>query len=296
MAKKFKPSAISAKTAAVFFFLLWILTLIGFAYVNVQTHSHYKRKSFHPTSSRTTEVFTSHTIDGQSVFATSPLQATLATTKFNPPPGHCAPFWQKESKEMTTLSSKTLFENTHARFESHQVQLASGAILKDWVWFEEPDHINAVVHLSNGKILLFKQSKYGLVGESLAPVGGMIEKGESPLQAAKREVREETHHRCERWVFLGRFRTAANRGGGFCSSFVAQGCDRVPNEAQDNPFDFETQDQVIVTMDELRTALRRSEIKETKWVATFGLALMKMEVDDAQAFMDSRHGGGRVRV
>ena len=278
MANRFKPSAISAKTAAVFFFLLWILTLMGFAYVTVQTHSHYKRKSFHPKSSGM-QIFTSHNIDGQSVFATSPLQATFATTKFNPPKDHCAPFWQKKSNEMTTLSSKTIFENTHARFETHQVQLASGAILKDWVWFEEPDQINAVVQLSNGKILLFKQSKYGLVGESLAPVGGMIEKGESPLQAAKREVREETHHQCESWVFLGRFRTAANRGGGFCSSFVAQGCDRVPNDPQENPFDFETQNEVILTIDELRTALRRSEIKETKWVATFGLALMKMETD-----------------
>ena len=65
------------------------------------------------------------------------------------------------------------------------------------------------------------------------------------------------------------------------------------NSLQRHCGDFETQNEVILTIDELRTALRRSEIKETKWVATFGLALMKMETDNAQAFMDSRHGGGR---
>ena len=54
---------------------------------------------------------------------------------------------------------------------------------KDWV---------SIVVEHNGKFLLVKQLRYGLMKEQIEFPCGMIEKGEEPLVAAKRELQEET--------------------------------------------------------------------------------------------------------
>ena len=222
--------------------------------------------------------FTLHRTGGEGgaeVFAASAALAAEATTPFVKPPGHCAPLWSKSSAELTTVSREILFENEFSRFAMHRVRTRDGTV-RDWAWFEEPDHINCVVSPTPGRVLLFKQSKYGLHGESLAPVGGGIEDGESPLQTAKREVGEEMHMVCSRWTFLGRYRVATNRGGGFMSSFLAEACDKL-DDRLDNAFDIETMELTTLSVSELRTALMASKFKETKWAATVGLALPVLE-------------------
>jgi ADP-ribose pyrophosphatase len=212
---------------------------------------------------------------GAEVFAASAALAAEATTPYVKPPGHCAPLWSKTSAELSTVSRKILFENEFARFAVHQVRTRDGS-MRDWVWFEEPDQINCIVSPSPGRVVLFKQSKYGLHGESLAPVGGGIEDGESPLETAKREVREEMHMTCSRWTFLGRYRVATNRGGGFMSSFLAEACDKL-DDRLDNAFDLETMELTTLNFAELRAAFKASKFKEIKWAATIGLALPVLE-------------------
>jgi len=265
------------RSAAVFFFFLWILTLIGFSYQQYYIHLHYKTKQvLRSAAAKLSQQYQLFEVSGQQIHAASLRLATESLT----PLKVRLPFWKKDSAEMKTVSSTTIYETKHARFEKHVVQLETGTVIDDWAWFEEPDQVNVAVQMSGGSLLLFKQSKYGLDSESLAPVGGMIELGETPLQAAKRETHEELHVKCEVWTFTGRYRVATNRGGGFCNCFVAQKCERIPNENLENPFDYELQQIVEVSVDDLRGQLHRSEIKEIKWVATLSRALSKFDEED----------------
>ena len=55
-----------------------------------------------------------------------------------------------------------------------------------------PDFVLVLALTPDNKFLCFRQTKYAVDGTTLAPVGGIIEPEEDPLNAAKRELLEET--------------------------------------------------------------------------------------------------------
>jgi 8-oxo-dGTP pyrophosphatase MutT (NUDIX family) len=184
---------------------------------------------------------------------------------------------------------------------------------------EERDHINAVVYTKENKFLLFRQHKYAIPGEMLSPVGGYINNKESPFEAARREVLEElgvgSKQSLERlgssndptfplstdaivldeygiadgnvsddepqWIFLGRYRTAANRGGGFLYAYLL--VDAVPLVKDGGTANFvrtgdaEKQELISLSMEQVEAALVRGEFKEVKWTAAISLALLHLQ-------------------
>lgn len=64
-------------------------------------------------------------------------------------------------------------------------------LINDWLFLEEVPAVNVIVQTLEGHFIVFSQKKYAIPGETLSPVGGFIDPGESPLTAAKREVLEE---------------------------------------------------------------------------------------------------------
>jgi len=179
--------------------------------------------------------------------------------------------WRKKG---STLNVKPIFETPWAYVELHRVKLG-GEILNDWLWMDEKPAINVLVR-KNGKFLVFQQEKYGLAGQSLAPVGGMIEPREFPLQAAQRELLEEMNLESKKWVELGTFRTAVNRGGGFSTFFLADECFESEKELTKSD-DLEKQELIEMEIDELTTKLLNGEFQEVKWTANIALALLHLE-------------------
>jgi len=178
--------------------------------------------------------------------------------------------WRKHG---WTLAAAPIYETPWSIVELHTVQI-NGNILQNWLWMEEKPAINVLAR-QDGQFLMFKQEKYGLLKESLAPVGGMIEPKEQPLAAAKRELLEEMGLVSDNWTPLGTYRTAVNRGGGFSTFYIADDC-RV-SETKKASDDLETQEVVRMSLEEVRTALLAGEFGEVKWTANIGLALLHLD-------------------
>jgi ADP-ribose pyrophosphatase len=159
------------------------------------------------------------------------------------------------------------------RVEAHEVRLPDGRVVPDWPWVATRDYVIVLARTGEGKFLLFRQPKYGVDGLSLAPVGGYIEDNEPPLEAARRELLEETGCQAEDWTLLGSFRVDGNHGAGTAHLFLADGATIVQTPDSD---DVEEQEWLWFSRDELKAALLGGEFKVLAWSATVALALLKL--------------------
>eukprot|EP00667_Euglena_gracilis_P020337 EG_transcript_21994 len=173
-----------------------------------------------------------------------------------------------------TVGTRVVYDSVRELVEEHTVRTEDNKTVTGWVWNNYADQVNILVE-QDGAFLVFRQRKYGLEGESLAVVGGMIEAGESAEQAAHRELLEEMGLETAELVPLGRYRTDVNRGMGWCSCFLARRCAAaVQRRASD---DLERQTLRRLSRQQLRAELLRGGFAEVKWAATVALSLLTLE-------------------
>jgi ADP-ribose pyrophosphatase len=73
----------------------------------------------------------------------------------------------------------------------------------DAVILDAPDWVNIVALTGRQQIIMVEQFRFGAGEISLEIPAGLIEPGEDHLQAAKRELSEETGYTSEQWEYLG---------------------------------------------------------------------------------------------
>jgi ADP-ribose pyrophosphatase len=168
----------------------------------------------------------------------------------------------KHTNPWKTLSRRTILD--HGRFlkvEEDSIELPDGSVISDWPRVIIPDAVIILPRLVNGKFLVFRQTKYAVEGISLAPVGGMLEPGEEPISAAKRELLEEMGCEAAKWVAS-------------IHLFLAIDATQVTDPESD---DLEEQELLILERSELEQALTTGEFKVLAWTTVVSLALNQLK-------------------
>jgi ADP-ribose pyrophosphatase len=174
-----------------------------------------------------------------------------------------------------TLSKKAILSfGKWLEIESHTVGLPDGRVIDDWPWIIAPDYVNVLAVTAEGLMVVFRQVKYAVEGDSLAPVGGYIDPGEDPLTAARRELLEETGYTADQWHLLGKFRVDANRGAGSGYMYLAQNARLV---AEPDADDLEEQHLLLLDRAVVEQALRAGEFKVLPWAANVALAFLYLD-------------------
>ncbi|MEE8469237.1 MAG: NUDIX hydrolase, partial [Planctomycetota bacterium] len=155
------------------------------------------------------------------------------------------------------LSSETA-ENLHL-FQPRwdlMVNPRTGQQLRRLV-LETRDWVNVVARTLEGSYLLVRQYRFGTERVTTEVPGGLIDPGEEPLDAARRELREETGYEAERWSSLGSVAPNPAVQDNRCYHFLAQGARCVGELEQDAG-----EDLVVCTLSEaeLRAAVASGEI------------------------------------
>jgi 8-oxo-dGTP pyrophosphatase MutT (NUDIX family) len=87
-----------------------------------------------------------------------------------------------------------------------------------------PDWVNVVALTAGGAIVLIRQFRFGVWEMGLEVPGGVIDEGEAPLEAAARELEEETGYRAAKLTYLGANHPNPAIQNNLCHSFLAEGC------------------------------------------------------------------------
>ena len=174
-------------------------------------------------------------------------------------------------KPWKTKDRKLVLDNAPwLTVEQHTVELPNGELIHNWPWVKTPDYVNVVAMTEDDQFLCFRQVKYGIEGVTLAVVGGYVKEGEAPLAAAKRELMEETGYEAPNWRSLGSYLVDPNRGIATGHLFLARGARYVtPRDADD----LEEQELLLLTREEIESALEAGEIKVLAWAAAVAFAL-----------------------
>jgi ADP-ribose pyrophosphatase len=152
-----------------------------------------------------------------------------------------------------------------------RVQLPTGRIIDDFYRVVLPHFAAVVAVTAAGEIIMVRGYKHGLGRVALGVPAGLMHSEEPPLDAARRELLEETGYEAAEWQSLGTFVVDGNRQCGTMHVFLARDArpTRPPQEDEMEELQVE-----LLTREQLLEALRAGEIATLASAAavTLGLA------------------------
>ena len=123
---------------------------------------------------------------------------------------------------------------------------------------ESVDWINIVALDTRGRSIMVDQYRFGIGARTLETPGGMVDPGETPLEAAQRELLEETGYGGGVWRSLGAVEPNPAIHPHLCHHFLAEGVRKL---AEPEPGPGEAIALEFLDLDGIRTAMREGRLR-----------------------------------
>jgi hydrolase, NUDIX family len=169
-----------------------------------------------------------------------------------------------EDMKWKTLSSKQLIDRPWMRVRCDKVQLPDGRVHEEYYVLSYPSWVNVIAETEEGDIILERQYRHGLDIVSTEICAGVMEEGETPLEAAQRELEEETGYTGGEWKEI--MTVAPNPGvmDNLCHCFYAK---KVRKTCEQHLDDTEDIDVLLCPKQEVKQMLIRGEFIQALMVA-----------------------------
>jgi 8-oxo-dGTP pyrophosphatase MutT (NUDIX family) len=130
-------------------------------------------------------------------------------------------------------SRKTMLSGKIYSLEDLDCTLPSKGISHTFNIIKAPDWINIVAQTDDGEVLFVRQHRLGTDEITIETPAGMIEDGEDPFEAAKRELAEETGYHAGKIVLMKTLHANPAIMTNRIYFFFASGCTKKGNQKLD---------------------------------------------------------------
>ena len=171
------------------------------------------------------------------------------------------------------LSSHYIHKGPWATLRSDKCEMPTGHIVDDYYVLEYSNWVNAVAITEDNKILMVHQYRHAAGIVSLEIPGGVIDEGEQPLQAIRRELLEETGYQFDDFELLCTIYANPSTADNHTTCYLARGGKKVQGQHLD------AQEEIIVetfTIPEVKQLLADNKIAQALHCTGLFYALIKL--------------------
>lgn len=163
-----------------------------------------------------------------------------------------------ENRKWTVLSSEQLLDRgTWMNLRVERVQLPSGNIVPEWFVLTFPDWVNVIAITRDGQFVMEDQYRHALGQTGFELVAGVVDPGESPLDAARRELSEETGYGGGTWSHFMTVSPNPTNHTNLCYTYLAVGVEPLTGQHLESTEDIHVD---IFSPDEVMELLSKGQI------------------------------------
>ena len=178
-------------------------------------------------------------------------------------------------KKWQILSEDDVSPSKWFRLFRHSVKLPNGNVYDDFYVSDLGDVAMVLPVTSNNELIFVRQYKHGAREITLELPAGRIEKGQSPIQAARLELEQETGIVSDDLTPIGELRPFPSKDKMIVYGFLANGINCTRKQNLDETEDLEVEPISLTCVDE---KIRSGEINCSDTLALIALAKLKGKI------------------
>lgn len=160
-------------------------------------------------------------------------------------------------KYWKTISSEYLVKAPWAVLRKDICEMPNGHIVPEYYVLEYPNWVNMVAVTENGEFILVRQYRHGIGDFVLEIPGGVIDPGEEAVEAARREMLEETGYAFDSVQQLVNLYPNPATSNNITTTFLMTGGRKVQEQALDEQ---EEIDVILVSPKDVRELVLGNKI------------------------------------
>lgn len=169
-----------------------------------------------------------------------------------------------EIKKWDLLDSEYLIKRPWLTARRDRVKLPTGQINDEFYVLEYPDWVNVIAVTEEGNFVMIEQYRHGLGEIQMEICAGVVEKGEHHLDAAKRELLEESGFGGGDWRLLTVLSGNPSTTNNLTYCYVAERVRKISDQHLDRTEDVAVR---ILSRKEVENLLANDSMKQSLMVA-----------------------------
>lgn len=164
---------------------------------------------------------------------------------------------ESDNRAWEVIHSEYIIDRPWLHARRDHVKLPTGAEHDEYYILEYPEWINVIAITTDGMMVMERQYRHGLRRADIEICAGVAEPGEDPLDAAKRELLEETGYAGGTWREFMTIAPNPTNMTNYSHTFIAEGVTRCSGQHLDRTEDIEV---LLMSPDEVFACLRDGAI------------------------------------